>query len=287
MSEARTIREALQLEAVSPGHFLGWSVPHDSGRPVVEGGQMIGQMLVATARSSPGKRVRSVSAIFARPGRTDEPLDIEVDVMHAGRTLDSTTATVSQGGRLLSRALILSDRGDSDLIQHSQPFPPNAGMPEDAVPWPTNAAGTEVRLANGVDISVAGPNGPPELLVWFRVPDAHEDDPVVHQALAASRSHLFLIPAAMRPHDGIGVGMAHETLSTGVLSHAISFHEPLDASSWLLFAQQSTHAGEGRAYGQGHVFTTGGRHVASFNQDSLLRQFGPSFASRGKRSMVL
>jgi acyl-CoA thioesterase II len=285
--DAQHIRDALQIEPLTPGRFRAVSVPHDSGRQVVEGGQMIGQMIVATAKTVPGKPIRSVSAVFGRAGRTDEPLDIDIDTIHVGRTLATSTARISQSGRLLSQAVLLSDANDPDLIRHSQPFPADAGRPDEAEPWTTNANGTEIRIANGVDMAEVGPNGPPQMLVWFRALGGPERDPALNQALASSRSHLFLIAAAMRPHEGVGAKMAHRSLSTGVLTHSITFHDTIDASEWLLFAQESTYAGSGRAYGRGNVFAEDGRHVASFSQDSLLRESVTQFTPSGQQSMVL
>src|ERR1700691_6429071 len=96
MSEVTTMLEALQLEEIESGLFRAYSVPHDSGRPVVEGAQMMAQMIIATAQSAPGKTTRFISAVFDRPGRTDAPLEIGVDVIHSGRTLVSATATAYQ-----------------------------------------------------------------------------------------------------------------------------------------------------------------------------------------------
>jgi acyl-CoA thioesterase len=224
--------------------------------------------------------------VFARVGQTDLPLDIHVDVMHTGRTLASATATVLQSDRLLCRSLILFDAGDEDVIRHGAEFPEGAGRPEDATPWTTTPQGTEVRIAGGVNLGSVDDNGPAELMVWFRVPGA-PSDPVLNQALLTSRSHLFLIAAAMRPHEGIGIDMTHETLSTGVITHTLSFHEPVEASSWLLFAQQSTFAGSGRSYGRGQVFTEDGHHVASFVQDNLIRRFADDFTNRGRKQLAL
>jgi acyl-CoA thioesterase-2 len=75
----------------------------------------------------------------------------------------------------------------------------------------------------------------------------------------------------MRPHAGVGQAQAHKTLSTGVLSHTLTFHEPVDAGSWMLMANESPYAGHGRAYGRAHVFGSDGRLVASFVQDSMIR----------------
>jgi len=72
--------------------------------------------------------------------------------------------------------------------------------------------------------------GPPELDVWVRFVGA-PDDPGTDQALVAYSTDGFLIGTAMRPHKGVGQAQAHITLSTGVLSHTLTYHEPCPASS--------------------------------------------------------
>jgi acyl-CoA thioesterase II len=111
--------------------------------------------------------------------------------------------------------------------------------------------------------------------VWVRFEGA-PDDLTTSQALLAYASDGFLIGTAMRPHKGVGQAQAHEALSTGVISHTLTFHDPFRASDWLLLAQASPYAGRGRAYGRADVFSADGRLVASFVQDSMIRQGGAS-----------
>ena len=59
----------------------------------------------------------------------------------------------------------------------------------------------------------------------------------------------------MRPHEGVGQAQAHVTLSTGVVSHTLTFHEPFAASDWVLLAHSSPYAGRGRSYGRADAFT--------------------------------
>jgi acyl-CoA thioesterase len=75
----------------------------------------------------------------------------------------------------------------------------------------------------------------------------------------------------MRPHAGIGQSMAHVTVGTSVLSHTLTFHEPVDAGEWHLLAHESPYAGAGRTYGRAHIFTQDGRLVGSFVQDNMVR----------------
>ena len=106
--------------------------------------------------------------------------------------------------------------------------------------------------------------------VWSRFTGA-PDDAVTSQALLAFASDPFLIGTAMRPHAGVGQAQAHVTLSTGVISHTLTFHEPFSAGQWLLLDHRSPYAGRGRSYGRADVFTAEGQLVASFVQDDMIR----------------
>ncbi len=106
--------------------------------------------------------------------------------------------------------------------------------------------------------------------MWTRFVDA-PDDPAVSQALLAFATDGFLIGTAMRPHEGVGQAQAHVTLSTGVLSHTLTFHEPAYAGDWLLLSHHSTYAGHGRCYGRANVFDARGTLVASYVQDAMIR----------------
>src|SRR5207237_3879788 len=123
----------------------------------------------------------------------------------------------------------------------------------------------QVQVEGGVDISDPEAVGPPELEVWTRF-DGAPGDPLLDQALLAFATDGFLIGTAMRPHPGVGQAQAHVTLSTGVLSHTLTFHEPLYAGDWLLLSHHSTYAGHGRCYGRANVFDVDGALVASFVQ---------------------
>jgi acyl-CoA thioesterase-2 len=70
---------------------------------------------------------------------------------------------------------------------------------------------------------------------------------VTAQALLSYATDGFLIGTAMRPHEGFGQSMSHVSISTSVLSHTLTFHEPIDASQWYLLAHESPYAGRGRS----------------------------------------
>ena len=100
-----------------------------------------------------------------------------------------------------------------------------------STPTPGSDSGQwDVSIVGGVDLSDPDEVGPSELDVWTRF-DGAPDDRIVDQALLAFATDGFLIGTAMRPHKGVGQAQAHVSISTGVLSHTLTFHEPLRASS--------------------------------------------------------
>jgi acyl-CoA thioesterase-2 len=267
---------AFQLEPVGEGRFVGQNAPN--GRDVIFGGQLLAQTIAAATASQPGKEVKTVHAIFARGGDMRSPVDIDVDTMHSGRSFGSATVTVRQGDRLCARSLVLLHAPEPDAIRHGD------AAPEVAPPDDTTARSFEfdewrISIVGNVDLSDPDDVGPPELPVWTRFEGA-PDDLLTNQELLAYATDGFLIGTAMRPHAGVSQGMAHVTLSTGVVSHTLTFHEPFSAASWLLLAHEAPYAGRGRTYGRAHVFSEDGRLVASFVQDGMVRGISADAANR-------
>jgi acyl-CoA thioesterase II len=270
VAELSELLEVLDLEPVGEGRFRAQNFSAGPGG-VVFGGQLLAQSIVAGASIDPTKEVKTVHTVFARGGALDQPLDIEVEAMHTGRALASAAVTVRQGERLCTKSLVLLSAVEPDLIRHGTDAP-DLGAPEDAPAGPGEGNFWEVRIVDGVDLSDPAAVGPPELNVWVRFPDAKVSG-VVGQALLGYATDGFLIATAMRPHEGVGQAMSHVSISTSVLGHTLTFHEPIDPSQWHLLAHESPHAGRGRSYGRANIFTEDGRLVASFVQDNMIRDF--------------
>jgi len=207
--------------------------------------------------------------VFARGASPDAPVEITVDLMHAGRSFASSTVTASQGDRLCTRSIVLLTADEPDLIRHADP-PANGSRAEESAPLAESSGGWEVRVVGGVDIDDPDAVGPAQLDIWTRFLGAPRD-PATDQALVAFATDGFLIGTAMRPHPGVGQAQAHRTLATGVISHTLTFHEPCAAGEWLLFSHRSPYAGRGRSYGRADVFRADGQLVASFVQDAMIR----------------
>jgi acyl-CoA thioesterase-2 len=264
--------DALKLQETGAGRFTGANVPSEE-RAVVFGGQLLGQLIVAAKAVDPGKEVRSVHAIFARAGDVANPLQLTADVLHVGRTMSSLQLRIAQEARVLCGGLVLCDSSESDVIRAGSEMPDVPGPEALSGRGVFDTEGSEVRFVDDVDLTSDQDTGPAELRLWARWDDPGTDDLAIHQALTSWVTDPYLISAAMRPHKGVGLAMTHRTLSTGVLTHTLTFHEPLDAREWLLFSQNVSHAGGGRSYGEGRVFTTDGTLVASFAQENMIRAF--------------
>jgi acyl-CoA thioesterase len=238
---------------------------------VIFGGQLLAQTIVAGLVGHDGKRVKTVQTVFARGGRPDVPVEIAVDRMHAGRAFASSTVTISQGDRLCTRSLVLLTADEPDFIRHADPMPEAPGPDSGSPPGDGEGEGAwQVRIAGGVDVNDPAAVGPADLDVWTRFVGA-PDDPAIDQALLAFATDGFLIATAMRPHPGVGQAQAHVTVSTGVISHTLTFHEPASAGEWLLLSHHSPYAGRGRSYGRADVFRSDGALAASFVQDAMIR----------------
>jgi acyl-CoA thioesterase len=262
-----SLLRSLTLEPVGADVYRAPS--SDGGYGVVFGGQLLAQSIVAGMAGHDGKAVKTLHTIFARAASPKAPLTITVDRMHAGRSFASSSVTITQGDGLCARSLVLLSADEPDFIRHADASPRVPG-PDECSPTAQELGGWEVRIVGDVDISDPDLVGPPELDVWSRFVGA-PDDPVLGQALLAYATDGFLIGTAMRPHAGVGQAQAHRSVSTGVISHTLTFHEPCSASEWVLLSHRSSFAGHGRCYGRANVFRANGALVASFVQDGMIR----------------
>ena len=265
--------DAFALEELGECRYSATSIGDPGTRDVVYGGQLLSQMILASDRVAETKDVASIHTIFARSATVTRPIELDVQVIHDGRTMGSHSVIAHQGDRVCAQGLVLRRAEGPDLIRHQPTMPAVDGPDRSPAAGQIGlvAPGSELRVVGGVDTSDPdSPVGPAELFVWVRLP-AVTDDPVMAQALLAYGTDGFLIGTAMRPHPGLGQNMAHRDIATGVVSHTLTFHEPVPLGSWLLMAHEGAWAGRGAAYGRAHVFTEDGTLLASFVQESMIK----------------
>jgi uncharacterized protein (DUF427 family)/acyl-CoA thioesterase len=252
------------------GTFFPQLVKKMQPRLVIEGGQQLGEAIVAAAKSMPGQRVTHASMIFSRAARFDAAHEVEVEVLRRGRAFSTLQARTLQGGKLCSAGILLLDAGAEGTIRGAAPAP-DVPPPEACPHLDMGVTGRELRTVDDAyrrQLEV----GPPEIHTWARFRDAPPHD-YLHAALLAQSTTHWTIAAAMRPHEGVSEAEAHVTLSTGILAATIAFHDEVDVSDWLLYANHAIYAGRGLVQGEGRVFARDGRLVASYAIQAMVREF--------------
>lgn len=240
-------------------------------RNVVEGGQMLAEAIVAAAKTIPDQRVTSASMIFSKAASFDAPHEVAVDVMRRGRTFSTLQVRFDQHESMRAVGLLLLDSGSPDVIRHGSPMP-LVPAPYDCPSHNFGVTGRDIRIVDGAYDPNPDRVGTPEIYAWVRFRDAPAH-PYLHTALMAQSTTHWTIAANMRPHKGFGEADAHVTLSTGIMSVSMAFHEEVDVTEWLLYANPGTYAGNGLVHGEGRVFTESGRHVASYSVQAMVRAF--------------
>jgi acyl-CoA thioesterase II len=269
-----TVQALLDLFDVTPdgdNRFVAQTGPAgEDARQVVEGTQVVAQMIVAAAKRFGEKSVRSVSAVFARAVMVSAgPVELEIDVVGEGRSTATAVIAAKQNGKRCITATVLADVPTDDVIRHHLPRPAVTG-PADANASQMPMDGRRLRLVDVVDVNSPDEVGPPELYAWLHYDPIPQRDDLAKALIAYFTGHLG-ISTTMRAHEGIGTSQAHLTVSTAPMSISVSFHEPVRWGGWLLYTHESTQVGAGMSYVRGAVHTEEGDLVCSFAQEALIR----------------
>jgi uncharacterized protein (DUF427 family)/acyl-CoA thioesterase len=269
--DAAELVRLMDVQPLGDGRFV--AAPYGpTARNVVEGGQLLGEAIVAACKTVPGQRVTSAFMTFSKAASFELPQDLTAAVLRGGRTFSTVAVQVHQDGTFRSSALLLLGGEAPDTIRGTAPMPEVPG-PDEAEFLDMGVAGRELRIVEGAYHPDPDRIGPPEILAWCRF----LDDPgpaYLHAALLAQSTTHWTIAAAMRPHPGFGEARAHVDLSTGVMSCAIAFHDDVDVRAWLLYSNPAIYAGRGLAQGEGRVYTQDGRLVANYSCQTMIRSFG-------------
>jgi acyl-CoA thioesterase II len=264
-----------QLLELQPAGEHRYNAPFEQqearAHDVVYGGQILAQMIMASAgEHDPAKTVKSIHVAFSRAATYAEPLLYEVETLHEGRTFASDTVTCAQRGVVMARGLVLLDVEEPDLIRHTSVTMPTVPAPEERSARSDGRLFPGAVMCGGLDESGEQRSRDPVQYVWLRYPPGSLSA-AAGKAVLACATDGFLIGTAMLPHEGYDESLAHHSVSTGVVSHTISFHEPFASDEWLLLANESVWAGHGRAHGRCDVFKDDGTLVANCTQDAFVR----------------
>ncbi|HEY4377098.1 MAG TPA: acyl-CoA thioesterase domain-containing protein [Acidimicrobiales bacterium] len=231
------------------------------------GGQIVAQGLRAAAATvDPQFRVHSTHAYFIRRGDHDEPIRFEVDRVRNGRSFVTRNVVARQAtGAILSMSASFQVDEDAPEVQ-------TVVMPE--VPAADDLTDDSwSRLFQRRKIEMA--DAPGRARGWLRSRHDLGNDPVVQACALAFLSDDFPTDAVVaqqpdRPGpDTPPMDMPFMAFS---LDHAIWFHRPMRADEWHLHDFRCHGIISSRGLSVGHVFTTTGVHVATINQEVLLRR---------------
>ena len=187
----------------------------------------------------------------------------------APKAAKTAVVSVMQNGRRAITVTTLLDVPSDDVIRHHLPRP-EVTAPADANDGAMPMAGRELRLVDVIDVNSPDEVGPPELYAWLHYDPIPARDDLAKALVAYFTGHLG-ISTTMRAHEGIGTAQSHLTVSTAPMTIAVSFHEPVSWTGWLLYTHESTQVGAGMSYVRGAVHTEEGELIASFAQDALIR----------------
>src|SRR5882762_890285 len=225
-----TVQGLLDLFDVQPdghGRFTAQTgMAAEDERQVVEGTQVLAQVIVAAAKRFPEKSVRSAYAVFARAVMVGAgPVELEIDVVSEGRSTATAIVAAKQNGKRCITVTALLDVPTADVIRHHLPRP-DVAAPAAANASPMPMVGRELRLVDVVDVNSPDEVGPPELYAWLHYDPIPTRDDLAKALVAYFTGHLG-ISTTMRAHEGIGTAQSHLTVSTAPLSTAVSFHDPV------------------------------------------------------------
>lgn len=271
----------LDLEQLDSNLFRGRNENHPRKR--VFGGQVLGQALIAAARTVEGRVAHSLHAYFLRPGDMTVPIIYDVERIRDGNSFTTRRVVAIQRGTPIF-TMGASFQVREEGVEHQDAPPPvpapesletdhaarlraAARLPEPHRDFFVRERPFEVRPVQAVDFLEPGPQ-PPHRDFWMRATDPLPDDEVLHQALAAYLSDFNLLGSALLPH---GLTFWQKNLQTASLDHAMWFHRPVRVDQWLLYATESPSAANSRGFTRGDLFDQSGRLVASVAQEGLVR----------------
>ena len=160
---------------------------------------------------------------------------------------------------------------------------PDIPGPYDSEPYDMGVVGRDLRIVDAAYTSDPDRVGPPLIYAWVRFRD-NPHELALRSALVAQAVPHWTIAAAMLPHPGIGQADAHVTLSTGIMSIAIAFHDDAPLNQWFVYANPAIWAGQGLAQGQGAVFTQSGGLIASYAIQAMARGYNLDPKAIGKEA---
>ena len=276
-----TLLSILDLEPLEHNLFRGLSP--QVGWQRVFGGQVIGQALVAAARTVEGRAAHSLHAYFMRPGDPTVPIIYEVDRIRDGKSFATRRVVAIQHGQAIF-SMSASFQVEEAGLDHQLPMPivpPPEELPSEtelkalfleSAPEPVRRYWERERALElrPVDLRHYVSREPlaPVQQVWIRATGPLPDDPQIHRSVLAYASDMTLLDTALFAH---GRSIFDRDLQVASLDHALWFHRSFRVDEWLLYSEDSPSTSGARGFSRGNLFSRDGKLIASVAQEGLVR----------------
>ncbi|XP_015243552.1 acyl-coenzyme A thioesterase 8 [Cyprinodon tularosa] len=253
------------------------------------GGQIIGQALVAAAKSvGDNLYAHSLHCYFVRAGDPKVPVLYQVDRTRDGRSFTVRSVKAIQHGQPILICQASFQVLQPSPLQHQFPMPV-VPQPEDLLtveeliqrylskPDLTESAkqGLNKLLATEVPIEMKPVSpahfyrfapGEPRRLFWARARGyIGEGDMKLHCCVAAYVSDFALLGTVLLPYS------KYKARFTASLDHAMWFHSTFRSDEWMLYECDSPWAGSSRGLAQCRLWRRDGVLAASCSQEGVLR----------------
>jgi len=280
-SAIETLLSILDLEPLEHNLFRGRSP--QVGWQRVFGGQVIGQALVAAARTVDGRDAHSLHCYFMRPGDPTVPIIYEVDRIRDGKSFATRRVVAIQHGQAIfsmSASFQVAEDGlDHQIAMPDVPPPEELPSEADLKTLFLKDAPEQVRRywererpieLRPVDLRhyVSREKLQPVQNVWIRATGRLPDDPDVHRCVLAYTSDMTLLDTSLFAH---GRMIFDRDMQVASLDHSLWIHRPFRADEWLLYAEDSPSASGARGFTRGSLFSRDGALIASVAQEGLIR----------------
>ncbi|KQV04686.1 MULTISPECIES: acyl-CoA thioesterase II [unclassified Kitasatospora] len=281
--------DLLRIEQLDENLFRGSC---HAGAPMrAFGGQVAAQALTAAGRTvDAGRQVHSLHGYFLRPGDPRHPIDYQVDRARDGFSYATRRVTAVQHDEVIFTlsASFKYPEPTPGARQSAMPRVPGPEeLPDPFLAWaeaaPQDYLASAFRTLDLRFVPADSPGLPPELpgspqqFVWLRTGSPLPgDDPLLQVCALTYLSDLTLASTTaltVQPHRIQRTAPARIMLAS--LDHAMWFHRPFRADEWLLFAQRSPSASDGRGLAHGEFYDRQGNLVASAVQEALVRERRP------------
>lgn len=257
------------------------------------GGQLMSQAIAAAGLSVPeGRLPHSVHCYYITPGRLDEHIRLDVDVLRDGGSFSQRAVTILQDGNTLLRAMLSFQKAGQQGIDYSNPALANLPDPESLessfeqmrpyenesvfARYYSRVSAFDIRhigapaLVSFDNADTAG-SGTSESrqMAWARLveTDADPGDQILQRALLAYGCDQIMPEPAMRRS---GISFTTPGLAVATLDSSLWFYRDVDATRWHLYVQDSPVAGNGRAFCRGRIYQDSAL-CAEIAQDVLIR----------------